>query len=187
LACGLPVEIDRLTLNWHNPLATFETLWVAGRGIAYGKALKGRTHELDPGFAALIENARHYDLGDYLSATQQRAVFANQVHALFDTYDMLLLPTLPVLPFPAHLTSPEDRSADGDDCAVPWARWTPFTYPFNLSGNPAASLPCGWSKDDLPIGLQVVGPRHADAEVLQFCAAVEALLPWAHKLPPLLR
>ena len=185
LARGLPIEVERLTLGWRDPLATFETLWVAGRGIAYGKSLKGRSHELDPGFAALIESAQRYDLGDYLAATAQRAVFANQVHALFDTYDVLLLPTLPILPFPAHLTGPEALADDG--CAVPWARWTPFTYPFNLSGNPAASLPCGWSESGLPIGLQVVGPRHADAQVLQFCAAVEALLPWDHRLPPLLR
>lgn len=186
LARGLPVEIDRLTLDWQDPLPTFETLWVAGRGIAYGNALKGRERDLDPGFAALIQQAQRYNLADYLSATQQRAVFANQVHALFERYDLLLLPTLPVLPFPANLSGPV-AMADSADSAVPWARWTPFTYPFNLSGNPAASLPCGWSEAGLPIGLQVVGPRHEDADVLQFCAAVEALLPWADKIPPLVR
>lgn len=186
LARHLPMEIERLTLDWQDPLAIFETLWVAGRGIAYGKTLAGRLAELDPGFAALIEQAARYDLADYLEAAQQRAVFANQVHALFDRYDLLLLPTLPILPFPAHLTGPEEGFA-APGSAIPWARWTPFTYPFNLSGNPAASLPCGWSEEELPIALQVVGPRHADGEVLQFCAAVEALLPWAHRLPPLLR
>ncbi|MBD1551500.1 amidase [Pseudomonas typographi] len=186
LAHGLPLEIERLTLGWRDPLGTFETLWVAGRGIAYGSSLKGRLGELDPGFAKLIEHAKRYDLGDYLAANQQRAVFANQVHGLFNTYDLLLLPTLPILPFPAHLTGPAAMAEDVE-CAVPWARWTPFTYPFNLSGNPAASLPCGWSTGELPVGLQVVGPRHADGEVLQFCAAVEALMPWANRLPPLLR
>lgn len=186
LARNLPLEIERLTLDWQDPLAIFETLWVAGRGIAYGKTLAERLDELDPGFASLIEKAARYDLADYLEATQRRAAFANQVHALFERYDLLLLPTLPILPFPAQLTGPEE-GFDAFGSAVPWARWTPFTYPFNLSGNPAASLPCGWSEDDLPIGLQVVGPRHADGEVLQFCAAVEAVLPWAHRLPPLLR
>ncbi|RML93008.1 amidase family protein, partial [Pseudomonas savastanoi] len=70
--------------------------------------------------------------------------------------------------------------------ALPWARWTPFTYPFNMTGNPAANLPCGWSSGGLPIGLQVVGPRFADAQVLQFCAAVEAIAPWDQHLPPIL-
>ena len=187
LAHHLPIEIERLILDWQDPLVTFETLWVAGRGIAYGTSLQHRLDELDPGFAQLIESARRYDLGDYLTATQQRAVFANQVHALFDTYDLLLLPTLPILPFAAHLTGPQDQPESSVGNAVAWARWTPFTYPFNLSGNPAASLPCGWSEGDLPVGLQVVGRRHADADVLQFCAAVEAVMPWADRLPPMLR
>jgi aspartyl-tRNA(Asn)/glutamyl-tRNA(Gln) amidotransferase subunit A len=69
---------------------------------------------------------------------------------------------------------------------VPWARWTPFTYPFNITGNPAASLPCGFSPSGLPIGLQVIGRRFADAQVLQFCAAVEAIAPWDQHLPPML-
>ncbi|MFF7709216.1 amidase family protein [Pseudomonas sp. NPDC007930] len=186
LARQLPLEVERVVLPWQDPFETFETLWVAGRGIAYGKALQGRESELDPGFAALIGKAQRYDLQAYLAATAQRAAFANQVHGLFEHYDLLLLPTLPILPFPAHLSGPEALQGD-DASAVPWARWTPFTYPFNLSGNPAASLPCGWSDSGLPIGLQVVGPRHADGAVLQFCAAVEDHLPWAHKLPPLLR
>jgi aspartyl-tRNA(Asn)/glutamyl-tRNA(Gln) amidotransferase subunit A len=184
IASHLPVVIETLQLDWRDPLATFETLWVGGRGIAYGKALAQRMDELDPGFAALIEHSARYSLGDYLSAVQQRAAFATQVHQLFSEFDLLLMPTLPVLPFAADAVAPADCA--GQDGAVPWARWTPFTYPFNLSGNPAASLPCGWSPAGLPIGLQVVGPRFADAQVLQFCAAFEALMPWDQQLPALL-
>jgi aspartyl-tRNA(Asn)/glutamyl-tRNA(Gln) amidotransferase subunit A len=184
IATQLPVEVESLRLDWRDPLATFETLWVGGRGIAYGKALAQRLDELDPGFAALIGHSARYGLGDYLQAVQQRAAFAHQVHQLFTEFDLLLMPTLPVLPFAADAVAPADCA--GQDGAVPWARWTPFTYPFNLSGNPAASLPCGWSPEGLPIGLQVVGPRFADAQVLQFCAAFEALSPWDAQLPPLL-
>ena len=184
LAERLPVTVTTLEVDWQDPLATFETLWVGGRGIAYGKALADRLDQLDPGFAALIQRAGEYDLGDYLKAVQQRAHFANQVHALFADYDVLLLPTLPTLPFAADQVAPDGWP--GADGAVPWARWTPFTYPFNITGNPAASLPCGFSPNGLPIGLQVVGPRFADAQVLQFCAAVEAIAPWDQYLPPLL-
>ncbi|NWF11781.1 amidase [Pseudomonas salomonii] len=180
----LPVTVTTLEVDWQDPLATFETLWVGGRGIAYGKTLADRLDQLDPGFAALIQRAGEYDLGDYLKAVQQRAQFANQVHALFNDYDVLLLPTLPTLPFAADQVAPDGWP--GADGAVPWARWTPFTYPFNITGNPAASLPCGFSPSGLPIGLQVVGPRFADAQVLQFCAAVEAIAPWDQHLPPLL-
>ncbi|EPN13424.1 amidase family protein, partial [Pseudomonas syringae pv. actinidiae ICMP 19070] len=88
------------------PLATFETLWVAGRGIAYGKALEQQLDQLDPGFAELIRRSANYGLGDYLQAMQQRAAFANQVHALFEDYDLLIMPTLPILPFAADDVAP---------------------------------------------------------------------------------
>lgn len=184
VARALPVSIKTLKLDWQDPLATFETLWVGGRGIAYGKSLVDRMDELDPGFAALIRRSADYDLAAYLSAVQQRAAFANQVHGLFEHYDLLLMPTLPILPFAADNTAPQ--GFPGQEGAVPWARWTPFTYPFNITGHPAASLPCGFSPGGLPIGLQVVGPRFADADVLQFCAAYEALAPWDQHLPPLI-
>ncbi len=184
IAANLPVEVSTLALDWPDPLPTFETLWVAGRGIVYGRALADRLDELDPGFARLIEQSARYDLAGYLQAIEQRAAFANRVHALFDDYDLLIMPTLPVLPFDADEVAP-DGFADQDG-AVPWARWTPFTYPFNVSGNPAATIPCGFAPNGLPIGLQVVGPRFADADVLQFCAAFEAILPWDQQLPPML-
>lgn len=184
IAQALPVTITTRTLDWQDPLATFETLWVGGRGIAYGKALVNQMDQLDPGFAELIRRSADYDLAGYLNAVQQRAAFANQVHALFNTFDLLLLPTLPILPFAADDVAPAGHG--GQDGAVPWARWTPFTYPFNITGNPAASVPCGFSPSGLPIGLQVVGRRFADADVLQFCAAFEAIAPWDQHLPPVL-
>ncbi|QHE97528.1 amidase [Pseudomonas cannabina pv. alisalensis] len=184
IARHLPVTLTTLKLDWADPLATFETLWIAGRGIAYGKGLAQQMDQLDPGFAELIRRSAQYDLSDYLHAMQQRAAFANQVHALFEDYDLLLMPTLPILPFAADEVAPAGYI--GQYSALPWARWTPFTYPFNLSGNPAASLPCGRSSGGLPIGLQVVGPRFADAHVLQFCAAVEDMAPWDQHVPPML-
>jgi aspartyl-tRNA(Asn)/glutamyl-tRNA(Gln) amidotransferase subunit A len=184
IAGRLHVNITTLSLDWDDPLPTFETLWVGGRGIAYGTSLADKMDDLDPGFADLIKRSAHYNLAGYLQAVQQRAAFANQVHALFQDYDLLLLPTLPILPFAADAVAPEGWV--GQDGAVPWARWTPFTYPFNLSGNPAANIPCGWSPAGLPIGLQVVGPRFADGPVLQFCAAIEAIAPWDQHIPPMI-
>ncbi|MGH3491046.1 MAG: amidase family protein, partial [Actinopolymorphaceae bacterium] len=64
-----------------------------------------------------------------------------------------------------------------------WTEWTPFTYPFNLTQQPAASIMCGLTSDRLPIGLQIVGPRHADARVLRACHAYESATSW----PPPLR
>ncbi|RLM16679.1 amidase [Gibbsiella quercinecans] len=182
MAAGLPLQIERRRLDWPSPLQVFETLWAGGRGIAYGNALKNQLELLDPGFAELIKKAQSIDLAAYLQAVKQRAIFAGAVHSLFNDVDLLITPTLPVLPFNAESTGPE--AFDGGDSAVPWAQWTPFTWPFNLSGNPAANVPCGFSRQGLPIGLQVVGPRFADGEVLQFCAALEAMMPWEQHLPP---
>jgi aspartyl-tRNA(Asn)/glutamyl-tRNA(Gln) amidotransferase subunit A len=63
--------------------------------------------------------------------------------------------------------------------------WTPFTAPFNLTGQPAASVPCGFDRDGLPIGLQIVGRWHDDATVLRAAAAYEAIAPWAQHRPDL--
>ena len=165
-----PVEVAP---DWQDPIRIFETLWVAGRGQAYGRsaALDG----FGSGFRARVEASQAYDLADYLDATKARADFAGAVHGFFEGYDLLLLPTVPILPFDAELEAPPDHPSGS--AVLRWTGWTPFTYPFNLSGNPAASMPVGFSSTGLPIGLQVVGRRHADLTVLSFCRALEAAFP----------
>jgi aspartyl-tRNA(Asn)/glutamyl-tRNA(Gln) amidotransferase subunit A len=66
---------------------------------------------------------------------------------------------------------------------VPWARWTPFSYPFNLTGQPAAAVPCGWTATGLPVGWQVVGARFDDLGVLQFCRHWERRFDWRARRP----
>ena len=63
--------------------------------------------------------------------------------------------------------------------------WIPFTYPFNMTGQPASSVPCGFTKDGLPIGLQIVGRRFDDVTVLRASAAFERVRPWAQHRPAL--
>jgi aspartyl-tRNA(Asn)/glutamyl-tRNA(Gln) amidotransferase subunit A len=185
LAADDGVVVEECRPDWSDPFEVFETLWVAGRGIAYGRLVADRRGDLDPGFATLVEAAGRYGLADYLAAMEARARFAGTVHRFFERYDILITPTVPVLPFAAERQGP----AGFDDPATPvaWARWTPFTYPFNLSGNPAASLPCGWSAEGLPIGMQVIGRRFADADVLRLCAAIERARPWRGRVPGMLQ
>ncbi len=182
MAHGLPIELIPIELDWESPFETFNTLWTGGRGVAYGSALHEQMDQLDPGFATLIERSKTIGLADYLNAQKERAAFANKVHALFAEVDLLVMPTLPVQPFAADRQSPEGQP-EGDS-GVEWARWTPFTWPFNLTGNPAATIPCGMTSQGLPVGMQVIGRRYAEGDVLQFCAAFEELLPWAQHLPP---
>jgi aspartyl-tRNA(Asn)/glutamyl-tRNA(Gln) amidotransferase subunit A len=92
-----------------------------------------------------------------------------------DEWDLLLTPTIPVPPFTAGRNAPEDWPLEG------WPSWTPFTYPFNLTQQPAASVPCGFTAAGVPIGLQIVGPRYGDALVLRAARAYES----AHPRPTL--
>ena len=102
--------------------------------------------------------------------------------AFHDRYDLLLTPSLATTAIEAgHNTPPDGRF--GDD----WLNWAPYSYPFNLSLQPAASVPCGLSKAGLPVGLQIVGPMLADARVLAAARAFETARPWERLTAPRIR
>ena len=165
------VSIETVSIDWVDPIEIFEILWVAGRGIAYGKLANGSASNFGSGFSNLVKQSRKFDLEDYLDATKARAGYAANVHRFFETFDILLMPTVPILPFDADLEAPPGMGSNSE--ILPWTGWTPFTYPFNITGNPAASIPAGLSETGLPVGLQVVGRRHSDATVLAFCRRLE--------------
>ena len=95
------------------------------------------------------------------------------------SHDLLLTPTLPIPAFPVGRFMPE-----GGDVRR-WIDWTPFTYPFNLTQQPAASIPCGFASSGLPVGLQIVGPMHRDDLVLRAAYAFEQAHPFADARPAL--
>lgn len=134
---------------------------------------------LDEGLREVVREGRKLSAVDYVNATFRRNAFWQRMHAFFEDYDLLITPALAVLPFPV-----------GQDNADPLAgqtpralQWTGFTYPFNLTGQPAASVPCGWSESNLPVGLQIIGRRFDDATVLRAARAMEQLQPWADRRP----
>ena len=96
------------------------------------------------------------------------------------TYDLLLTPTMPITAFRAGQDAP-----DGWPSRL-WTSWTPYTYPFNMTQQPALSVPCGFTDAGLPVGLQVVGPRHGDALVLRAGRAYEQRTSWAQAVPTLI-
>ena len=99
---------------------------------------------------------------------------------MFATYDVLLCPTVAVPPFEVGLEGPTQIAGQ----AVDRRAWLAMTPLFNLTGQPAATVPCGFTSDGLPIGLQIVGRRFDEATVLRASAAFEAVRPWAQKRPP---
>jgi aspartyl-tRNA(Asn)/glutamyl-tRNA(Gln) amidotransferase subunit A len=159
------------------PLPTFDVLWYAGAAQAVEGIPEDRRSLIDPGLAEIATLGRSYSALDYLQAMRERAELGIAMGAFHETYDLLITPTEPIVAFTAGAEVPAGSAQPR------WTSWTPFTYPFNMSHQPAATVPCGFSAAGLPIGVQVVGPRHADALVLAACAAIEAALPWRDRWP----
>ena len=135
----------------------------------------GRRAEIDPGILALAERGRRFTVGDYLAAYTARAELHNAMRRFHERYDLLLSPAMPITALKVGLETPEDGNF-GDD----WSGWSPYTYPFNLTQQPAASVPSGLARNGLPMGVQIVGPLAADQTVLRAARVLEQ----AMAMPP---
>jgi aspartyl-tRNA(Asn)/glutamyl-tRNA(Gln) amidotransferase subunit A len=134
---------------------------------------------MDPGLVACIEAGRATTMADYQKTRLSKYEYIAEIHRFFEPWDFLLTPAVSVAAFPAERLQPAHWPQHRWD----WLMWAEFSYPFNMSGNPAASVPCGFTRDGLPVGLQIVGRRFDDLGVLQMSAAFEAVRPWAAKRP----
>lgn len=114
------------------------------------------------------------------AVTSRKALF-NCMARFMAHFDLLVTPTLAVLPFSAETDDPADIAGR----AVRPGDWAPFPVIANLTGQPAISIPAGWTDDGLPVGLQIIGRHLDDSTVLRAAAAFEAVRPWAHRWPPL--
>jgi Asp-tRNA(Asn)/Glu-tRNA(Gln) amidotransferase A subunit family amidase len=161
----------------------FRTVSLADAGIKDEADFKKKRALLTETFAAFVEPGLKLTLGEYLAAQAEVTTFLEQLAPQFwKDCDVLATPTLAVPPFSTKLPLGPDRVlGEKVDPQVGWA----FTWPFNLTGQPALSIPCGWTKDGLPLGLQLVGRRGADGLVLRAAAAIEAQAPWSDRRPTL--
>ena len=137
--------------------------------------------QIDPGLVRVIEQGLQLSGAEVAIAYAQRNDYYHTWRQFMERYDLVLTPTLPVTAFPAG----DDHPGQIDGQPTTYLSWTAFTYPFNITGQPAASVPCGFDHNGLPIGLQIVGRWRDDVTVLRASAAFEALAPWADKRPPL--
>ena len=129
----------------------------------------------------MAQVASKFTKNDIKWADLQRERIYATICRHFKFYDILITPTLTCTAF--KLGTDWAQEIDGKDVSDQPLAWQPHTYPFNLSGHPAASIPCGWSKDGLPIGMQIVGKRLDDLTVLQVSQAFEEIAPWQDKKP----
>ena len=173
--------VETLTLDWDDPFECWVVFFYGGIAGSLGVHLADHGDLLDPGLRAAVEEALKYSAADCGIAALDRAAFWQRVRVLFEEIDLLVTPALAVTPFPVG----QDNPVPPPGVSSRDLRWTPFTYPFNLTGQPAAVVPCGWTEAGLPVNLQIVGRRWDDAGVLRAARAFEQIEPWAGHWPEL--
>ncbi|TYK50975.1 amidase [Actinomadura decatromicini] len=166
---GEGVRVEAADPGFPDPLPAFNVLWCTG--AAKWRDALGTLDGVDPGLCAVIERGLGYSAGDYLAAEAERLALSVRMGEFHTRHDVLITPTVPIPAFEAgHDVPPGSDLSD-------WAEWTPFTYPFNMTHQPAISVPVGFTSDGLPVGLQIVGPRHSEPLVLAMAHAVERTRP----------
>ena len=135
--------------------------------------------KLDPGFRAAAEKGLAVTLADYARAYEARSKLARDMALWHRTYDLLLAPVTPT-------AAPPVETLYNSDAFPRWTKGAPYTLPFNLTGQPAASMPAGLTAAGLPVGLQIVGPARADHLVLKAMRAYESAAGWRWPQPKVL-
>ena len=154
-------------------------LWNAHEAGNYARYLPEFRSRMDPGLVASIEDGLRYSVTEYVEARGEKLAYCDSVRPLFETYDLLLTPSVSVTAFEVGRLNPAHWPQHEWD----WFPWAGFSYPFNFTGHPAASIPAGFTAAGMPVGLQIVGRRNADLTVLQASAAFEQARPWAQRRP----
>ena len=157
-----------------DPIGTWNTFWWPAM-LYQLQAFGDRSRTLsDPALLEAAAQSHAVSVSDSIRAQLHRAHLHNVMAKFHETYDLLLTPSLPLPAFEVG-----DLVPRSGDWGTTWCDWAPFSYPFNLTTQPAASVPCGLTKAGLPIGLQIVGAIGADALVLRASRAFEAAVPFA--------
>jgi aspartyl-tRNA(Asn)/glutamyl-tRNA(Gln) amidotransferase subunit A len=171
--------VEEVDPGFSDPRDVILTIWRAGAAAVLRTIPESQHSSMDPGFVGCARVGAELTAADFLSAFNARAALSRQMAEFHEHYDLLLTPTLPLVAFGAGRNTPEN-AAPGSE----WVDWTPYTYPFNLTLQPAATVPCGLTNAGLPVGLQIVGPVRMDDLVLQASKAFESACPFARVEKP---
>lgn len=165
-------EIAEITLPDQDALLEiFYRHWYVGAANRLSSIDPAHHALLDPGFVHAAQIGQRYSAVERMQAEIQRAQYGAQMDTLLDKFDYVISPTVPILPFEAGRDVPEGSGF------ASWVEWSSFSFPINLSQQPACSVPCGFTTDNLPIGLQIVGARGNDAGVLSAALTYEQMYP----------
>jgi aspartyl-tRNA(Asn)/glutamyl-tRNA(Gln) amidotransferase subunit A len=168
---ALGCEITVVDSIFDDPADIWESEFYTDLAMKLSEQLVTGRHDMDGDVAAKLEHYAGRDLHSHRQLALKRYRLRDQVRTLFTTFDFLVTPTLPVVAFPVERVSPAGYQADD------LVAWASYTYPFNLTGHPAISLPAGLS-DGLPVGLQVVANLFEEEKLFTLAAAYEQARPW---------
>jgi aspartyl-tRNA(Asn)/glutamyl-tRNA(Gln) amidotransferase subunit A len=161
---GADVQLVDLDLSGAQP--ALEVIWGASHAAVVRDFDGAQLAALDPGLLRLVITAQDISANELQAAYADMRALSQQMHSFHRDFDLLLTPTIPITAFAAGIDTP-------DPTRFPqWFDWTPLTWPFNLTRQPAASVPCGFV-EGLPIGLQIVGPMFSEEKILRASRCVE--------------
>jgi len=165
----LGARVEEKHPGFENPEAIFRTHWFAGAAALVNSIAAEKRKLIDPGLVEVAAEGAKIGAAEVLEAQMKRGALGTHMNLFHRDYDLLVTPTLAVAAFDAGLEFPPGKKR--------WIDWTPFSFPFNLTQQPAASIPCGFTRDGLPVGLHIVGPRYNDGIVLRAARAFETARP----------
>ncbi|HZD90472.1 MAG TPA: amidase [Pseudolabrys sp.] len=171
--------VEEVDPGFAEPIEMERNIWYAVATTIVDAMPPAELAKMDEGLRRMAEQGRRITLAEHLAAHTQRTELALHMGRFHERYDLLLTPQMPVPAIEAGRVTPADGRF-GDE----WINWSPYTYPFNLTQQPAASVPCGFASDGLPVALQIVGPPRRDELVLRAARAFESACPFARLSAP---
>ena len=176
----LGAHVEEADPGFDDPYDVIAAMWFGGAATAAAGYPASLRDQHDPGFRAVIEASENMKATDFIAAySGGRTALLDVMNRFHERYDLLLTPSMPIPAFEVGRDVPAGMKTR--DSALAWLSWSPYSYPFNLTQQPAASCPCGFTSDGLPIGLQIVAPKMRDDLVLQASRAFESAKPF--KMP----
>jgi len=172
-------EIEEVSPEIPDPWDFLHIIWASSFAGMFLDNFDQVRDQLDPGLAKVIEQGQQFSSAQLASAIMRRSEYYQLWRSFMGAYDIFVTPTVPITAFPADC----DYPADINGVPSTYLGWTKFTYPFNITGQPAATVPCGRTSAGLPVGLQLVGRWRDDLTVLKAAAAFERIAPWRDVIP----
>ncbi len=180
----LGATIETVEDEVENAEPTWRVLQQSNWAVRFAKDAEDNADRMDPSLVEGVRAGLAYSGRDVQRAMYRRTRFYRDIQAWFDDCDLVLTPTLARTALAADHDALAPILIDGADAGDMRQSWCPYLNLFNLTGNPAISIPCGWTAGGLPVGLQIVGRWHGDSAVLGAAAAFEAARPWSDRRPP---